>query len=430
MNHLLKKIIVFILTLEARLVLKKYKPRVAAITGSVGKTSTKDAVREVLSEAFLVRASEKSFNSEIGIPLTILGMPNAWHNPLRWMENIARGFSLLLWRHSYPEWLVLEVGLERPGDIASAARWLPVDVLIITKFAPVPVHVEFFPSPAALFEEKASLIGALKKEGVLVLNRDDERVYALRERSKSQVLTFGFSPEADVWASHDEVDSDGGEGVTGIAFKLNIAGNALPVRLAETIGRQYISSALAAALVGAHLKLNLIGIIESLSRFHPPPGRMRMLPGVKHTTLIDDTYNASPVAVEAALDALKGMRKAKRRVCVLGDMLELGKFSVEEHKRVGILAGRSCDILLSVGVRARAMAQGALLGGLSEKNVFQFDGAGEAGTFLEGIMNEGDVVLIKGSQGVRMERIVEEVMAEPARSGELLARQEEEWKRR
>src|SRR3989338_1816365 len=162
MKNLFKKLIVFIITLQARAVLRKYKPMIVAVTGSVGKTSTKDAIYAVLSKSARVRKSEKSFNSEIGLPLTILGAPNAWSNPFRWLANIVDGLFLIWFDAPYPEWLVLEVGADRPGDIRSLAGWLPVDIAVITRLPEVPVHVEFFDSPEAVVEEKASLIDAIK----------------------------------------------------------------------------------------------------------------------------------------------------------------------------------------------------------------------------------------------------------------------------
>lgn len=427
MKSFFKKIIVAIITLEARAVLKKYQPKIIAITGSVGKTSAKDAVYEVVATSFIARKSEKSFNSEIGIPLTILGVSNAWGNPLLWLKNIFSGLTLILFRKHYPQLLVLEVGLEKPGDIREITSWLTPDIVIMTKLSDVPVHVEFFPSPTALIEEKALLIEVLKKDGLLVLNQDDEQVMRLKQRSKSMVLTFGFAPEATIYASHDGIEYDKEGNPIGIIFKANYDGTALPVRLPGIVGRQYIYSVLSAVAVGVFLKINMITIVEALVKFKTPPGRTRVIAGIKNTNIIDDTYNSSPVAVEAALTTLSQFKTKGKRIAVLGDMLELGKYTISEHKRIGTLAGSSCDILLCVGVRARYIAEGAEIGGLSEKNIFQFDDAHEAGKYLEHIIKPGDVILVKGSQSMRMERIVEEVMAHPEQKGELLVRQEEEW---
>src|SRR3989304_8554200 len=157
MKLFLKQILISILKFEAKLILKKYKPKIVAITGSVGKTSTKDAVYASLSKFYYVRKSEKSFNSEIGLPLTILGVPNGWNDPIVWLQNIIEGLELIFTREKYPEWLVLEIGADKPGDIRNAASWIYADIVIIPKIGQTPGHIEFFKSLEKLIEEKASL---------------------------------------------------------------------------------------------------------------------------------------------------------------------------------------------------------------------------------------------------------------------------------
>jgi len=185
MKKIFKKIIIQILIWESRLVLARYHPKIIAITGSVGKTSTKDAIFTVLSKFKIVRKSEKSFNSEIGLPLTILGLPNGWSNFLTWFENILRGFYLIIKKQPYPDYLVLEVGLGKPGDIIkNITPWLKPDIVVITSFPDKPVHIEFFESVDEIIKEKSALAYAIKPDGILVLNHDDEKVYALHDKSK------------------------------------------------------------------------------------------------------------------------------------------------------------------------------------------------------------------------------------------------------
>src|SRR3989338_1007594 len=187
MKNIFKKTVVWIITLQARAVLRKYKPKIVAVTGSVGKTSTKDSIYSVLSKGARVRKSEKSFNSEIGLPLTILGAPNAWNNPFRWLQNIIDGVFMLVFNAQYPEWLVLEVGADRPGDIRSLAKWLPVDVAVITLLPEMPVHVEFFDSPDAVIEEKAAIMDCFGRlpagrQGGFALFADDPGTPGIRHR--------------------------------------------------------------------------------------------------------------------------------------------------------------------------------------------------------------------------------------------------------
>ena len=305
MRNLFKKIIVSILTAEARAVVNKYRPKIVAVTGSVGKTSTKDAIFSVLSQGHHVRKSEKSFNSEVGLPLTILGVPNAWQNPLGWLRNIVDGFFLIAFESRYPEWLVLEVGADRPGDIRSLARWLPVEIAVITRLPEVPVHVEFFDSPEQLMEEKASIIDAVRPGGALVLYGDDERTRALEHRlpaPDARIFIFGFKDGNDVRGESFEIlyEESAKNFPIGMAGKICVGGDCVPIEVVGTLGAHTFLPLLAAAAVGNAFGNDMETIIEGLRKYETPPGRMRLLRGIKNTLIIDDTYNSSPAAVVAA----------------------------------------------------------------------------------------------------------------------------------
>lgn len=418
---------------------RKYKPNIVAVTGSVGKTSTKDAIFAVLAESHHVRKSNKSFNSEIGLPLTILGCPNAWNNPLRWLQNIFDGLLLLVLPARYPEWLVLEVGADRPGDIRGMAKWLPVDVAVITRLPEVPVHVEFFDSPEAVVEEKASLINAVKPTGTVVLYGDDRRIDLLRERAAARSLavqTFGLTPGSGVRGVDVEfIQEEGAAGARpiGMRMQVEVDGGFAPLSVVGVLGAHALLPLLAAAAVGRVLGSNTQDIIAALGHYDPPPGRMRVLPGIKDTTLIDDSYNSSPAAVSAALETLRELKThfpSGRHVVALGDMLELGRHSVDEHRRVGVQVAAAVDVLVTVGFRARDIAEAALDRGLPDHAIFQYEDAEKAGEELAAMLHPGDVVLVKGSQSMRMERVAEHCMKEPERAEELLVRQDVDWKKR
>ena len=429
LKQIFKKIVIYILTVEAKLALKKYKPKIVAVTGSVGKTSTKDAVYAVLSKFFFVRKSEKSFNSEIGVPLTILGLPNAWNNPFLWIWNIIDGLSLLVNRKYYPEWLVLEAGSDHPGDIKKIAKWIHPDANVITAFPKIPVHVEFFPSPQAVNEEDAALARVVKDSGFLILNYDDQEVMAVKNKTRARVVTYGFGEDADIFGSHPVTLYEGKKikKPVGVTFKANYDGASIPVRIYGVLGRNQMYSALAGLSLGKALGLNVVTMAEAISSYESPPGRLRLIDGVKNSIIVDDSYNSSPAAAETALTALDELAVTGRKIAALGDMLELGKYSTEEHRRIGETAGKTCDILITVGIRARGIAEGALAAGLKEKNIFQFEDSREAGKHLQDLLKAGDVVLIKGSQGTRMERAVLEVMLHPEDREKLLCRQDNEW---
>jgi UDP-N-acetylmuramoyl-tripeptide--D-alanyl-D-alanine ligase len=227
MQTFFKKIISYILRVESQLVLWKYEPKVVAITGSVGKTSTKDAVFAVISGVSYVRKSEKSYNSEIGLPLTVLGVSNGWNNPYNWVLNIFKGLWLFIWPHKYPKWLVLEVGIGKPGDMKKTASWLHTDIVIITAIGETPSHIEFFRSCEHLVEEKSGLIKTLKKDGLLILNNDDESVSGMKIKTKNLIMTFGFNEGSDIRASGDSIFYTDGGVPEGLIFRIDEGGKSL-----------------------------------------------------------------------------------------------------------------------------------------------------------------------------------------------------------
>ena len=433
MKKAFKKIIVLIITWQAKLIVKKYNPKIIAITGSVGKTSTKDAIFTVLSKFKTVRKSEKSFNSEIGLPLTILGSPNGWDDPFIWLENIIHGLYLNIWKVKYPEYLVLEVGVGKPGDIKkNVIPWLKPDVVIITRFPDKPVHVEFFGSVEKIIEEKSALVTALKKDGILILNHDDEKVYSLHLKSNNKTVSFGMHENSTyhsvyptyLYTMHNNIKIP-----IGINFKLEYNGNTFPVMLPNVLGVHNIGQASSAIACAHELGCDLLESIKAVSEYITPPGRLSLIEGINNSIVIDDTYNSSPVAMDAALEVLKEI-EGKRKIAVLGDMLELGKFTEEEHHLVGEKVSDIANILVVVGPRAKFIAEGAIEKGFPVKEIYTFDSSKTAAKFLEGIVEEGDIVLIKGSQGVRLERAVEAIMEHKELKRTLLCRQDKEWQNR
>jgi UDP-N-acetylmuramoyl-tripeptide--D-alanyl-D-alanine ligase len=426
-----KKMIVAIMTIEARGVLARHRPKIIAVTGSVGKTTSKDAIFAALSPHVHVRKSDKSFNSEVGVPLAILGLENGWNDPLKWALNIVRGFLLVVMPSDYPKWLVLEVGADRPGDIRSIACWLRPDIAIITAVPEIPVHVEFFDSPEAVLREKRSLAEHLKPGGTLIINGDDPHMSDLRSDFHGMTLTYGMESSNDFVASDERILYEGIEPV-GLSFRFDHADSSIPVSIYGALGRPRIYSALAALVASRCVGVDLASAAASLSRWPATPGRMHILKGIRESIIIDDTYNSSPVAALAALDTLKSVAATGRRIAMMGDMLELGRYSVDAHKLVGTRAAETTDLLITVGFRARVMAEAALDAGMRDDQVrsYEQDEAERAGLELEKQIAGGDVVLVKGSQSIRMERAVATIMAEPQKAAELLVRQEEEWKDR
>lgn len=429
MRSLFKHVVVSILTFEAKLLLARHRPTIIAITGSVGKTSMKDAIYAVLRNHTSARKSEKSFNSEIGIPLTVLGLPNAWENPLGWLKNIVDGFFTAIFSRQYPKLLVIEAGVDRPGDMDRLTAWLHPNVVVITRLPDVPVHVEFFSSPEAVCVEKLKLAEGLVPDGVLVYNHDDIRLQEYVKNVRHKAIGYGRDLPTHVNAKADQFIYKDNQ-LAGFSCVVTHREESVGVEVEGIIGTHHAYTVAGAVAVAITQGMTLGDAAAAYADLTPPPGRMRVLPGIKGTTIIDDTYNSSPIAAEAALEALREIKKAKRKIVVLGDMLELGRYSQREHERIGELVPAAADMLVTVGIRSQKTAEAALEHGLHEKNILQYEDSVRAGRELQNLIKEGDVILVKGSQGIRAERIVEELMAEPERAAELLVRQDEAWQAR
>lgn len=426
-NRLLKN-------LSAR-VLKKYRPFIIAVTGSVGKTSTKEAIFSVVKKFDpSVKKNFGNYNNEIGVPLTILAGNEKITGILGYLKILFRGIILLVFRCQYPKTLILELAADKPGDIKYLTEFIKPNISVITAIGEIPVHVEFFSGPKSVAKEKSGLVEATVPNGRVILNYDDEVVLEMKQKSKAQVLTFGFSPEAEIKAINYEIHTpsleawDNTSEQSGISFKLEYGGSFVPVRLSNVFGKQAVYAAMAAASCGLSLGMNLVDISEALKSYKSSAGRMKMLKGIKNTWIIDDTYNAAPLSMSAALETLKNLKNGFRKIAVLGDMKEIGKYSEEAHKTIGEDAAGFVDLLLTVGEKARFIKTGAFEDGLSEDKIFHFETSDEAGRFLQDKIQQGDLILIKGSQSMRMEKITEEIMAEPEKAKDLLVRQDAKWK--
>lgn len=413
------------------MVLKKYKPKVIGITGNAGKTGTKDAIAAVLEPEFFVWKNEKSYNSDLGIPLTILHCKNAWLNPFSWLKNIMEGLVLIIFPHNYPKWLVLEVGADKPEDIGKFTTWLRPDVVVVTRIGETPVHVENFSSRDELIAEKAKLVRALRPGGFLVLNADDPDVLGMKDVPRlARVITYGFSPVSNLRVSNQNIiySERGHESVPdGITFKIDYLGNIIPVRLPGVVGRQNIYSAVAAFAVGSALNINFVSMVDAISRYSRPAGRLRLINGIKGSVILDDTYNSSPAALELAMESVRDIKATGRKIAVLGDMLELGQHTDDAHYRIGKLIPLYFDILVTVGQRAASFSKGAKTAKMKADKIKSFDDSPRAGDYLKRVLTSGDLILVKGSQGVRMERVVEKIMSDPDNRSKLLVRQEKEW---
>jgi UDP-N-acetylmuramoyl-tripeptide--D-alanyl-D-alanine ligase len=350
---------------------RQLTPTVVGITGSVGKTSTKEVTAAVLSRRYRTLKSKRSFNSEATLPTTLLRLTPD--------HQVA----------------VLEMGMWAPGEIRFLAELARPRVGIVTNVGPS--HLERMSSIEAIANAKAELPESLPADGWCILNADDPRVAAMAARTQAEVITYGFAPEADVRA-----DAYTSFGLAGIAFDVHHAGSTVSLRL-PLIGRHTIYTALAAVSAGLMLGMSWPEIVEGLSDPEAQP-RVKIVAAPDGVTLIDDTYNAAPASVLAALEILAGV--SGRRFAVLGDMLELGAAEEQAHHEVGRHAAGVVTLLVTVGRRAAWITEAAHAAGLPSGQIITCATKEEAVVALRPLLRQGDYVLIKASRGMELEHVV------------------------
>ena len=349
---------------------RKLDVKVIGITGSVGKSTTKEVVASVLSRRYRTLKNEGNLNNEIGLPLTLL--------------RLGKGH----------ERAVLEMGFYIPGEIKFLCEMAQPTIGVITNIGTV--HAERAGSQEEIARGKAELVESLPPEGTAILNYDDPLVRPMAERTRAQVFYYGLNPKADLWA--DNIES---MGLEGIRFRLHYRNEALQLRV-PLIGRHSVHTALRAAAVGLADNLSWDDIITGLQK-----GHMQLRLVAIHTKngalILDDTYNASPQSTMAALNLLAELEG--RKIAVLGDMLELGQYEAKGHHMVGVRAAQVCDELITVGPRGKMIADAATGSRLPADQIKWFETVPEVITYLQEHLSEGNVVLLKGSHGLRMDQI-------------------------
>lgn len=428
MKNFSRSFLASLLAMASRGVLAKYKPQIIMVTGSVGKTSTKDAVVAAFSRYTDVRGSEKSFNSELGVPLTIIGARNPWEDLAKWIRVFAQACGLILFRKPYPKLLVLEVGADRPGDLHKILHFVTPDAVVVTRLPDVPVHVEAYASTQAVKDEEFTPAFFLSPGAPLVLASDNEYALSMGAKTLASMHTFGFQEGSDVLIVAPSIMVEKGA-VIGMEACVVVDEKSYPLVVLGALGTHHLLAPASAIACARSLGVPMSKILSGLKHYAPPAGRSRILSGIHRSTIIDDTYNSSPVAVQEALDSLALMPTLGRRIAVLGDMLELGRYSATEHQRVGEHSASVVDLLVCVGVRSRATGEAALKAGLTEDQVVFYSDSREAMKELPIRITQEDTILVKGSQGMRMERVVEVLLANKEDT-RYLVRQEKEWKKR
>jgi UDP-N-acetylmuramoyl-tripeptide--D-alanyl-D-alanine ligase len=418
----MKKLVQKILKVFVKMVIKKYRPFIIAVTGSVGKTSTKEGIYTAFSGLYNIQRSAGNLNTELGAPLVFLRQNKSGENFKEWLLIILKSFWLLLKKDKkYPKIIVVELAADKPGDIGYFSEFIKSDIAVITAVGEVPVHIEFYKTPQDVANEKEKILSVLEKEKIAVLNFDDP--FVARMKTKAKKITFGFKEGADILIKKFETKS-----IDGSSLVLEYKKEDFPLFLSSCIGDSFAYIAASIFAVGVALKIDSQKLPSMIEKIRPSKGRLTTIKGIKNTVILDGSYNASPSSMLSALRALKEL-EGKRKIAVLGDMLELGKFSIEEHKKIGKFAGEFADYIISIGTWSEEIKKGAVQSDIIEKEkIFSFKNTKEAAQKLEKIISDGDIILVKGSQGIRTEKIVFSIMRDPERAEEILVRQENYWK--
>jgi len=398
-------------------IVKRYQPVVVVVTGSTGKTTTKDMVAHLLKGDYKMRATPRSANAEVGVPATIVG----WQPPTirRGGHSVStkKGVAKLVIKalhlafgprvNNYPDYLVLELGAGKPGEIKHFTDFLRPDVSVITNIGAA--HLEYFGDVESVLREKGLVFSHLKPTGTAIYRQDGEMAKQLKAKvGERRALTFGFSREAGLWAG--EIDSG-----RQLRFVLHYQGKKLPVKL-NLIGRHMIELSLAALAAVLSLPLRegdtpikLPRLIKKLADFKPSDARLQMFKNEKlGVEVINDAYNANPDSMFAALVTLGEVaRERQRKIAILGDMLELGERDEELlHRQMGEVATNIVDLLITVGPKSAALAQSAQNKNL-RLNVISFDTVTDLLPRLLGLIERGDLILVKASRGMQLDKIVE-----------------------
>lgn len=413
---------------------EREKPFVIGVAGSVGKSSTKTAIGIALGAdevASTVVATKKNYNNELGIPLTVFGCDAPGRSPFAWgLLLMKASLSRVGILHLRAKMFVLEMATDHPGDIKYLTSIARPNVGVLTAIGPE--HTEYFGTIESVAGEESMILRALDMDDVAVINADDDLVRTVATPLHRRTFSFGTSEEATarIVECRMVVDAESPDN-SGLEIKLAMLGSTWNIRLTGTVGRpQAYAIAAALATVCAIDGDERLAVQRLTEQFHGMPGRMRLLEGIKRTWLIDDSYNSSPLAARSAIRDLAAFPVAGggKRIAALGDMLELGQLAESAHADMGrAVAEYGIDMLVVCGTLAHVVADAARAAGMAEEQIFTYAESREAGRFIQEKLKQNDVVLVKGSQGSRMERIAKELMAHPDHAEELLVRHTPEW---
>lgn len=419
----MKTLAKLILRLLAARIVKINRPVVIGITGSVGKTSIKEISVAILKKFANTRGNASSYNTEFGLPLTIIGEKSGGGSVANWLFIFIKAFKLAFFRsYDYPKILVLEMGADKPGDIEYLLKIVKPDIAVLTAVSET--HLQNFKNIKSVLQEKQKLLLSLPKNGTAIINADDELAYSVKDKLNCNIIEYGFESNGiKIIEPRVTFSVESQYMPTGMQFKLERLGSMVPMAVYGVVGNSIVSSCAAGIAVALAAGMNLVDASRALEHFVAPPGRMRILQGIKNTCIIDDCYNSSPKAAKAALTTFSALRipEDAEKWVVLGDMRELGKSTEQLHIELGDFAAKSgIDHLVTIGEYAKDIANGALMAGFNEERIYKFAEPDAAKNFIKQKIRKNDIILIKGSRAVHLEKIVEEILQDPLKASSLI----------
>ncbi len=420
MKDYFKKFVLYFLVWLARIRLKRLRPFIIAITGSVGKTSTKEALYTILQQRYKVIRNQKSYNTNFGLPLAILEQSSGFSSMREWLKIMAQSVINAFWNGRDIQMMVLEFGVDKPGDMDYLLKLIQPQIAVITNIKPVHLDKGQFKDEEDIFLEKSKLVRSLPEKGIAILNADDPYLAESFSNAPCKKIFYGMSETADLRCLSLESSLKGLSFTLG--YKDQVVRSSLPL-----LGKFQIYVILAAVATALTQGFSLEEAINALKDYRLPPGRMCVIPGILNTVIIDSSYNASPATMKEALDILEQTARG-RKIAVLGNMNELGSSSKKYHRDIGKYVLGKADILITVGEYAKLIGEESQKHGFKEKAVFHHTDALKAANAIKKLLRKNDTVLVKGSQNnVRLERLVKILMKEPQLAEKMLVRQEKEW---
>lgn len=399
----------------ARVLLRTYNPFVIVIAGTDGKRSTATAISHTIrADTLFLGNQDEDILGAIAVLFRVA------HAPKKLLDYPLFFFKILLfliWPQRYPEFVVMELEAMEPGDMRYAGEIFMPDILVFPAIAISPENASF-QNNRSIQKEYSDILHYLQADGYIVANTDDNNSFAMTRIARhKRCVSYGFHGESQLLLSDYRIvyaESYGGPSMpSGIDYTISYNDETFGCHRSQTVGHLHAYTGAAAFVVSDILQVPPTIAIDKIAQATIAPGRMKLITGIKDTMIIDDSYHASPASIESGLQMLGEINVPGRKIAILGDMIGLGIFSEEEHKKIGAVIAETCDACLCVGVRSQYYIDGALAAGFPEENIFHFDDSQSAGKFIEQLSNPGDIMFVKGSRHMRMELAVLEIMQNP-----------------